>query len=263
MRPHRAFFNLALMLFGATLTFNPAWANPAAPAPMNEAVDQAGRLRMMSQQIAKLYVLTGSGAVKSAPNQLKEGIAAFDHQLESVAKHSASPEEKASVERIANTWGLVKAAAAVVPDKAQAIAFNQRAEELLTEADNLTRLIEKRAGIQTSRLVNVSGKQRMLSQRIGKLYVLLAWGVDDEGYKDSYQAAVSEFSMALTELETSPQNTPEIKEALARVAKDWNAFKLSELMQSGQYVPALVIRSTDSITAQMSAITELYAANTN
>ena len=100
----------------------------------------------------------------------------------------------------------------------------------------------------------------MLSQRMAKFYLLLAWGVDDPVYRDEFRKAEQEFSHALDELNGSSLNTPEINEVLETVGKQWRFFQLTKIMDADQYLPSIVARTTESLLQDMNRITGMYAS---
>ena len=110
-----------------------------------------------------------------------------------------------------------------------------------------------------SEAINKAGRQRMLTQRMAALYLLLNWGLDDPQHLADYEKAVQEFDAALYELNTAGENTPQITEALQRVSSNWQVFKLGNRVDQGEYVPSLVTRVLDKILLQMNEITGMYA----
>ena len=156
-----------------------------------------------------------------------------------------------------------------VPVKSIALANNRRdkaehlraiAEKLLVAAHQVVLLLEEQSGTSKGHLVNISGRQRMLSQRMGNLYMLFSWGFDNDEYRKDFNKAIREFSEALIELKAAPENTPQISSALKQVSQYWDMFNLSSRMGTNQYVPGLVARMVDKILTQMNNITGMYAA---
>ncbi len=121
-------------------------------------------------------------------------------------------------------------------------------------------MLEDQSGANQGHLVNIAGRQRMLSQRLGNLYMLLSWGFDNPELRADYNKAKREFDEALLELISAQENTPQISSELKKVSQNWDMFKLSDRMGDNEYVPGLVARMLDKILIQMNDIIGYYAA---
>ncbi len=229
------------------------------PLTMGEAINKAGRQRMLSQRIAKAYAMVGAKHVLSARIQLKKAVDLFQKQLNELAAFAKTHEEKATIAQVARLWRRYRALAMQNPSRDKALDVMALSEKVLAKSHQFVLLLEQRSGTKTGRLVNISGRQRMLSQRIAKYYAYKTWGFDKPEYDEEMNKAVAEFSNALDTLKNAPQNTSEINEALAKVEQDWRTFKVSKRIK-GDYIPSLVMRSMENILNQMNYITALYAA---
>jgi nitrate/nitrite-specific signal transduction histidine kinase len=260
MKPSaRIFSTISLFLF---LAVGSAESVAAANLTMGDAINKAGRQRMLSQRIVKAYALVGQKVMLSAANQLQNAIVLFDRQLAELKEFAATEEERKTIAEVEVLWKKYKAMASRKPNKENAEKLAEMSDEVLKKAHKFVLLLQDRSGTNAGKLVNISGRQRMLSQRIGKFYVLRSWGLDRPEYSIGMQKAVVEFSDALHLLQNAPENTSEINDALARVEKDWNTFKISKQLKGNNYIPSLVVRSLDKILAQMNYITALYAGIT-
>lgn len=134
-------------------------------------------------------------------------------------------------------------------------------DQLLAQSEKVVQLIQQQSGKKSAQLVNRSGRQRMLSQRIAKLYLARSWRLPEADLEQKFQQAVDEFDTALSELKNAPLNTPEINAALRKVEAQWSfsraGFRLSD---DSRYVPTVITTTTETLLKQMNELTSDYEA---
>ncbi len=227
---------------------------------LEEAINQAGRQRMLTQRMVKAYAMIGQRvSIGRGYDQLDAAIALFDNQLQTLKTIAATPEEKASLNKVARLWRRFKRKLDGKPRKSEVASLDRLAEAVLTEADHFVGLLEKRSSKHAGHLTNLSGRQRMLTQRMAKYYLFLSWGLDQPAYRQAFDEAVEQFQNSLNELQNSTENTARIGSELDQVEQQWGLFGLSRLVGKNRYVPSLVVRSLDNILQRMDHITSLYA----
>ena len=96
-----------------------------------------------------------------------------------------------------------------------------RAEQVLAAAGNVLALshlgtvqFEKVSGRPVGRLVNIAGRQRMLSQRMAAFYFSASWDVQPEASKAEMMKARDEFAAGHALLVSAPETTPAIRDEL-------------------------------------------------
>ena len=73
---------------------------PVSSLTLTEALNQAGRQRMLSQRIAKAYALVGQNVMLSAKTQLFNSVKLFDKQLAALALFATTDEEQTTIAKI-------------------------------------------------------------------------------------------------------------------------------------------------------------------
>lgn len=189
-----------------------------------EAVNRAGQLRMLSQRMVKLYLLQLAG-VQVARSQviLVESVQRADDNLHTLSKKLAPTTTPEDLAPVLQTWARLRADLLDAPKVDRVLGLNALAESLLTEADHLTETLKARGAVSSLQVLNVAGRQRMLSQRFSKYVLLHLLGADDPGLDvlNQQHEARDTFQANLAYLRAAPLLTPEIREDLDRADQAW------------------------------------------
>jgi len=224
---------------------------------LNEAINKAGKQRMLSQKMMKNYSMVGMNMKFNNPSkQLADSISLFDTTLSELEKFIKDKDALKAISEVKLFWNKIKPSISSAPDKTKALKLAKSMDKLLELSHNTTISITKISKDSSAKIINISGKQRMLAQRLGNLYMLKVWslGIDDVKLQNS----IKEFASAQKKLEEFPKNTDDIKNGLLDVKKDFAFFEILGASKSKKYIPSLISRSSNKITKQMNVVTKLY-----
>jgi len=229
---------------------------------INSAINKAGRQRMLSQRIAKAYFQIGQKIdVDRSKKVLDASVALFDRQLVELKGFAPTPEIRDTYLKLEKSWlgykDILLGAAPSTDNGRKVLALS---EEVLGLAHQGTEQFEKRSTTTAGRLLNLSGRQRMLSQRMAKYYQAMAWGVGDANTAAGLSKARREFADAHAELLASPANTAQLKDAIGLVGQQWFFFENALGQKSGadNRPQTAVATTSERILEEMESVVALY-----
>ncbi|MBI2749802.1 MAG: type IV pili methyl-accepting chemotaxis transducer N-terminal domain-containing protein [Burkholderiales bacterium] len=193
-----------------------------------EGVNRSGQLRMLSQRLVKLYVLQQAGVqAAQCAEQFQESVQRIDANLAHLGKNLSQSTYGDLLGQVVQTWTRLKpvlqAGPATGTGDGNYAQTDELAEHLLQGAERLTAALESAGLAPPLRVLNLAGRQRMLSQRFAKYALLCLLG--DATLVQRAQAGMDEsrtaFEEALTYLNGLPLSTPEIRSALEAAGIGW------------------------------------------
>ena len=219
-----------------------------------QLVNLAGRQRMLSQRMAKDYFYAGMNINKgNSLKQLKKSLEDFK-KTEEILNNNIKDEEIKNLIAFVNMSLDEFISISSEPYSMENGALIMDLSESLLEGSNyIVNALTKEKS--TNKLIDIAGKQRMLSQRIGKYYIAYQAGIKDENTITQMKESVKEFDRILNKLKS---NTPRIQKELGQVNKMWNiVYKFYLNIEKGG-LPIIVFSTTDDITSKMNKVVGMY-----
>lgn len=185
----------------------------------------AGRLRMQSQRLAKLYQQAGMGLnAPQALQQIDASAAEIDAEFGRLGRYAGKPNVQRTLARSQGLWHEMRVALKNIPGPASIERVNQLADELMIHAGKLSMLIEAEGETPVGRLLDLSSRLNMLSQRLARLYLQAQGGNRSQGVIVDIEQARKEFSTGLQELATARENSSASRDAIGLAKNQWIFF---------------------------------------
>lgn len=222
------FWSIAFAHAAASSQANGPLAKAGDAGPIVQDIASAGRVRMQSQRMTKLYQQAIMGINASAAvNQIGLASAEVDAELARLARYAGKQSVKRVYGRCDALWQELRSALKGKPSPVAAERVNQLADELMIHAGKLAMLIEVEGETPVGRLLDLSSRLNMLAQRLARFYLLAYGGDKSQGVLIDLEQARKEFSVGLQELDTARENSPASREAIALAKSQWIFFELA------------------------------------
>lgn len=204
-----------------------------------EAVNRSGQLRMLSQRVVNCYAQALVGDDGLALRNLVDSMARIESNLTTLRKAISAQGYGDLVERVAATWQAVQVVCAGAPDAGQLNLLDSRAELMLKAAETLTEFLESSGLVESLHVLNLAGRQRMLSQRIAKLCFLIALEPGADRLAELRQL-IGSFQTAMEQLATVPLSAPAIVAELRSATHEWQRLRTAlEALQRPEALTAI------------------------
>ncbi len=250
----KAFF-LTLLLV-SSFTINAQYRS------LSEAIDQAGKQRMLSQRIAKSFLMIAAQVnVDKYQNELDNSMAEFSEAHHKLKKYfSSNIEVNNAMKKVELIWFNFRETANTHEyTKIKCNRVINSSSFLLQATQNVMNTLSKSSKSKVEKIVDKSGSLRMLSQKIGIYYVATFLELQTPEIKSQFDTAIKILDTRLDDLISERSvNTKEIASKLSRAAQDWSFAKKS-LKLEGNLKPATIGVTLNTFMDQMNDITSLYA----
>lgn len=220
-----SFWLLAAPVAQAVAQTSAVAARPADGAQLAQDIASAGRLRMQSQRLAKLHVQAAMGLkAGQARQQIEAALPEVDAEFGRLSRYARKPNMQRTFARSEALWQEMRGLLKKAPDAAGSERLNLVADELMVHAGKLAMLIEGEGETPVGRLVDLSSRLNMLSQRLARLYLQAYTGNYSQGVLTDIEQARKEFAHGLQELDTARENSTSSRDNIGLARNQWIFF---------------------------------------
>lgn len=251
----------SLLLTACAATITPWSMSSNAQMSTAVAINRAARFRALSQRITKLQaqmllgVMAGPArdTVASAQRLMQLGI-------EDLSKANLTGQAATQFTALTRSVAALNASMTSNVTKDSLVALNTQSNKLLDDANTLTTTLEESSKQASARIINLAGRQRMLSQRLAKNYFLAAAGLETALGRTQLGSDQNDFRQALTTLNTSPVSTPSIRNEIQLAQSQWVFFEAALIRKPDQEVMTTIATASERLLEVNNNLVVLYEA---
>ncbi len=226
---------LLLLIGSASLSF--AQDNLYGTISYNKAVNISGKQRMLTQRMGKIYLyLLDNPEDYRAKKDLRIAKLLFEKQLDILKENNTTSKSvRKELKIVSDTWEKYKSFLDSEPNKSDAMKIINTNSTILKYANNVVTAIIKDSQARNTRssysidedselkeVINKSGRQRMLSQRLALYYFATKPSLKSNTVVGKLEAVFDETNKALSFLLISNFNDERVDAALGDVLAIWD-----------------------------------------
>jgi len=235
---------ISFMLLTTTIIFaSPIEKGVSNPLDMSiyEAINKAGYQRMLTQRIAKSYMIAvGDSEANKYKEHLKGSARLFENNLKDLKDYAPTDDINNQFRYVEILWRNYKFIYSDEYTKENALIILKFNDKILKACNDAVKLLEEYAVTQTanqdqeviddknglSAIINISGRQRMLSQRMLFFAAAKFYGIGNvEEVNRKFNDALILFKTSFKELIAYAKNTEQIDTELLAIAETWRVLE--------------------------------------
>lgn len=234
---------------------------PLAHAQMSlsMAINRSARFRALSQRCAKSYAQI---VLDVLPDNARDTLAASQRLIQvgfdDLAKGAFPGSVTQQISLVQQDSSALMKLLAGAPSRQGALVVSQQADRMLASAQKATESIEALSKQPSARLMNVAGRQRMLSQRLAKNYFLIAIGGESKPQRDQIGHDRAEFTEAMGVLGRAPISTEAIRGELGLAQSQWVLFEAALARKPDVNGLTTVATTNERLLEVMNNLASLY-----
>ena len=224
----------------------------------NWMINTINHQKILTQQILKEYAFLGMGnSFRGSKKSFKEYLKKYDKELKELGEVLLDDKAVEYLYEVNQIWLPIQKTFNSPPKKSEVADLQKRSDKILDRMSKLMRIVLSKSSKEINKIVSISGYQNVIIERMGALYMLKTWGIDDHKFKFKMRESITFFKNSLYKMLNSRYSTPNIKIIIKKVMND---FKKRQIMNRSKtkFIPILIYDKTNEIHTNMNKITRAY-----
>ena len=249
---------VALAIMVTSLSIPGFVAHAEGISTLRDAVNIAGRQRMYTMRMLRDYIMISEKLdYKDPSGDLKKTKKQFNEAMQALGAYIQDPALAKEFKSIDATWQKASPIFDKAPEKATMAATTKAAFDFVVTLDGFVQHLAQSEGKTSSKVIDMAGRLRAVSQALASLYELRASGVKEAD--KILTDVMGRFRKTLDFLTAAAETQESQKKILADMEKIYQFFAI--MNQSNVATPALAIKKTDRMLRKAVTLTQQYVAS--
>lgn len=226
------------------------------------AISAVNNQKVLTQQILKEYAFFGmKNRFKNSKEKLKKHLVNYEEELQELEVFLSSNEEALRyLKEVRTIWEPVNKIFKNKPKKSEVGELQKKTDKILAKMSGLMKLLLKTSTAGHNKIINISGYQAVIVERMAALYMMKTWGVNDPKFDFKMRESITFFNNSLHKMLDSPLTTPKNKKTIKNVMRTFRFFEIMNRSKT-KFIPTLIYSKTRKIHTEIKKITALYIEN--
>lgn len=232
----------------------------------NWMIDTINHQKILTQQILKDYAFSGMGnSFKNSTENLNKYLNEYEKELSELQRLLSDDEATEYLSEVTTIWIPIKKIFDAPAEKSKVEDLQKKGDKILEIMSKLMKIVIAKASNSSKDenmkdknvIVSISGYQNVIIERMGALYMLKTWGIDDPKFNFKMKESITFFKNSLYKMLNSKHTTDSNRVVIEKVMKNFKFFEIMNRSKT-KFIPTLIYDKTEKIHADITKITKAY-----